>query len=96
MSGGSYNYLYLHTQGLEAQRGDIEAMRDRLQELEAQRVPGAALAARQTRMVLNHLTLAERSAQALSEVWHAVEWWDSADYGEDQVREVLAEFKEGP
>lgn len=95
MSGGSYNYLYAHTGGLEAQRGDIRAMRDRLQELEEQGVPGAARAARETRMVLNHLKLAEEHAQALSEVWRAVEWRDSGDYGDDQVNEALAEYLEG-
>lgn len=94
MSGGSYNYLYLHTGGLEAQRGDIKAMRDRLQGLEEQNVPGAAKAARGTRMVLNRLKLAEQHAQALSEVWHAIEWRDSGDYGDDQVNETLAEYLE--
>lgn len=94
MSGGSYNYLYSHAGGLEAQRGDIEAMRDRLQELERQDVPGAYLAARQTRLVLNHLKLAEQRAQDLSSVWRAVEWWDSRDYDEDQVHEALREFRE--
>jgi hypothetical protein len=94
VSGGSYNYLYLHTQGLEAQRGDIEAMRDRLLELEEQRVPGAAVAGFKTRMVLEHLKLAERHAQALKDVWRAVEWRDSSDYDDDQLHEALAEFKE--
>lgn len=94
MSGGSYNYLYSHVKGLESQREDIEAMRDRLQALEAQGVPGAAFAARQTRMVLNHLKLAEEHAQRLSEVWRAVEWVDSGGWGEDDLREALAEHKE--
>lgn len=95
MSGGSYNYLYAHAGGLEAQQGDIEAMRDRLQGLEKQGVPGAARAARETRMVLNHLKLAEEHAQKLSGVWHAVEWRDSSDYGDDQVHEALREYEEG-
>lgn len=92
MSGGSYNYLYCHMGGLEAQRGDIEAMRDRLQGLAEQGVPGAAKAVRQTMMILDHFDRAERHAQALTDVWHAVEWWDSSDYGEDQVHEALAEY----
>lgn len=94
MSGGSYNYLYCHTGGLETQRGDIEAMRDRLASLEADRVPGAARAARLTRYVLIHLDLAEAKAQELADVWHAIEWWDSSDYGEDDVRKALAESQE--
>lgn len=92
MSGGSYNYLYLHTGGLEAQRGDIEDMRDRLQGLAEEGVAGAALAAEQTRAILAHFDLAEEKAQTLSDVWHAVEWRDSCDYGDDQVREALAKY----
>ncbi|MFJ7998954.1 hypothetical protein ACIQ7D_17660 [Streptomyces sp. NPDC096310] len=49
MSGGSYNYLAEHEPGdLEARRGSIEAMRDRLAGLEADSMPGAARAARLT------------------------------------------------
>ncbi|MFI2081434.1 hypothetical protein ACH43Y_13940 [Streptomyces rubiginosohelvolus] len=93
MSGGSYNYLAEHQPGdLEARRGHIEAMRDRLAGLEADRVPGAARAARLTRYVLIHLDLAEAKAQELAKVWHAIEWWDSCDYGEDDVRKALADW----
>lgn len=93
MSGGSYNYLYAHPQGdLEARRGSIEAMRNRLAGLEADRVPGAARAARLTRYVLIHLDLAEQKAQELADVWHAIEWWDSCDYGEEDVRKALTDW----
>ena len=95
MSGGSYNYLYAHPQGdLEARRGSIEAMRDRLAGLETEGIPGAARAARLTRYVLIHLDLAEAKAQELADVWHAIEWRDSCDYGEDTMREALAEWQE--
>lgn len=94
MSGGSYNYLYSHVKGLEAQREDIEAMRDRLQGLEAERIPGAAFAARQTRMVLNHLKLAEEHAQRLAEVWQAVEWVDSGNWHEADLGQALEDYKE--
>ncbi|WP_331763094.1 hypothetical protein OG571_47195 (plasmid) [Streptomyces sp. NBC_01369] len=92
MSGGSYNYLYCHVAGLEAQRSDLEAMRDRLAELEREQVPGASKAARLTRYVLIHLDLAEAKAQELADVWHAIEWRDSGDYGDSQVEEALAKF----
>lgn len=95
MSGGSYNYLYCHASGLEAQRGDIEAMRDRLQGLEGSKAPGAAKAARATRMVLNHLKLAEDHAQQLAEVWRAVEWRDSGDWGDDELLGALQDFEDG-
>lgn len=94
MSGGSYNYLYCHVGGLEAQRHNIEAMRDRLAELEADRVPGAARAARLTRYVLIHLDLAEARAQELADIWHAVEWRDSLDWGDDTMREAFTEWLE--
>ena len=94
MSGGSYNYLYCHVNGLEAQRGDIEAMRDRLNELEREGVPGAARAARLTRYVLIHLDLAEQRAQELADVWHAVEWRDSCDWGDDTMREAFEAWAE--
>ncbi|HUP99276.1 MAG TPA: hypothetical protein VM093_02335 [Aeromicrobium sp.] len=93
MSGGSYDYLAEHSPGdLEARRGTIEAMRDRLNELEAQGVRGAARAARLTRYVLIHLDLAEARAQELADVWHAVEWRDSCDWGDDTMREAFAEW----
>lgn len=95
MSGGSYNYLAEHEPGdLEARRGSIEAMRDRLAGLEAEHVPGAARAARLTRYVLIHLDLAEKKAQELADVWHAIEWWDSNDYGEDTMRQALAAWQD--
>ncbi|MEU1663567.1 hypothetical protein ABZ547_08125 [Streptomyces sparsogenes] len=93
MSGGSYNYLAEHEPGtLEAQRGDIEAMRDRLTELADQGVPGAHKAARLTRYVLIHLDLAEARAQKLADAWHAIEWRDSCDWADDTMREALAEW----
>jgi hypothetical protein len=95
VSGGSYNYLAEHEPGnLEARRGDIEAMRDRLAELEAEGVPGAARAARLTRYVLIHLDLAEQRAEELADAWHAIEWHDSGDYGDDTMRKALANWAE--
>ncbi|MEU3990098.1 hypothetical protein AB0F24_17275 [Streptomyces platensis] len=94
MSGGSYNYLAEHQPGdLEARRGSIEAMRDRLEELASQRIPGAARAARLTRYVLIHLDLAEQRARELADVWHAVEWWDSNDSGEGAVEKALTKYR---
>ncbi|WP_330172964.1 hypothetical protein OG875_04795 [Streptomyces sp. NBC_01498] len=93
MSGGSYNYLAEHLPGdLEARRGSIEAMRDRLAGLEADQVPGAAKAHRLTRYVLIHLDLAEMKAPELADIWHAVEWRDSNDWGDDTMREAFTEW----
>lgn len=90
MSGGSYNYLYCHVRGLEDQRGDIQRMADRLEK------SGYFAPARATREVLRMLDGAEQMAQALEDVWHAVEWADSGDYGEHQVVAVVEKFVPWP
>jgi hypothetical protein len=90
MSGGSYNYLCWHSSGLGQQRGDIKAMAERLES------GGYFAAARSTRDVLRLLDGAERAAQALEDVWHAVEWADSGDSSEDRVRGAVAAFSPWP
>jgi hypothetical protein len=87
ISGGSYNYLYCHVRGLEEQREDIERMARRLE------ASGYYAPARATRNVLVLLDGAERAAQALEDVWHAVEW---ADSGEDQVAKTVEAFSPWP
>lgn len=86
MSGGSYNYLYSHVNGLEQQRGDIEEMAARLEK------GGYGAPARATREVLRTLDAAERQAEALKDVWQAAEWVDSCDWSEDDLREAAAKF----
>lgn len=38
-------------------------------------------------------TRADVHMERLRAVWKAVEWWDSGDWGEDDVREALAEYR---
>lgn len=98
MSGGSYDYLCWavdYGRGLGAHRGDLRAMIERLEQLATEGVDGAALAAHRSRVVERHLEVADKRARTLTDVWHAVEWLDSADWGKDQMREVLAAFQEG-
>lgn len=83
MSGGAYDYLYWKVPELGGHRGQLEAMAERLEGL-----PYAADAAAATRRIL-----AAVNNEALANVWRAVEWWDSGDYGEDQVREALAKYE---
>jgi hypothetical protein len=85
VSGGSYNYLYLNAPDLGGYRSHLEVMAERLEGL-----PYATEAAVATRLILTAL-----DDKALADVWHAVEWWDSGDIGEDQVREALAEYQQG-
>jgi hypothetical protein len=99
MSGGSYNYLHELNHGLEGQRSDIEAMRDRLlamSEGDHTELPqaAAAQAAAATQNVLDLLNQARTHAQTLRGVWHAVEWRDSGDYGDNQVAEALTAYQE--
>jgi hypothetical protein len=84
MSGGSYDYLYFHVAELGGRRGDLETMAARLEGL-----PYAVEAAAATRRILEAI-----SDEKLAKVWRAVEWWDSGDYDEDQVREAVAEYEE--
>jgi len=84
MSGGSYDYLYFHAAELGGHRGQLEAMAERLEGL-----PYAAEAAAATRRILVAL-----GDEPLASVWRAVEWWDSGDYGEDQVRAAVYNYRE--
>lgn len=87
MSGGSYNYLYSHVNGLEAQRGDLADMSDRCASL------GYDDAAADTLRVLALIGEAERQADRLEDVWHAVEWFDSNDWSLDQAKEKLDKYR---
>lgn len=97
MSGGSYNYLgsilYDDLGELLAKENDLREMADRLAGLGY-----AQDAARETEELLTMLrqwrTRAEVRVKRLAKVWHAVEWWDSCDYGEDRVHEALAAYRE--
>jgi len=95
MSGGSYNYLCYGSDDLAELLGkesDLRDMADRLAGLGY-----AEDAARETEELLTMLrqwkTRAEVRGRRLKEVWKAVEWWDSCDWTEDQVREALAKYR---
>lgn len=95
MSGGSYNYL-AYTADLEellTKKDELERMADRLEGLSEIEFPGAGAAGRMTRELLLKIKLWEShasiSASLLSDVWKSVEWWDSCDWGPDQVRDGL-------
>jgi hypothetical protein len=90
MSGGSYDYLCWNTHELSNRRGMVEAMAKRLEK------SGYREAARATRNVLYLLDGAQQAADALADVWHAVEWADSGDSDEDRVRQEIAKFVPWP
>lgn len=87
MSGGSYNYLCYRSRGLSEQRGDAEAMAARLFQL------GHVAEAAATRHCLDLLDQAEAAATVLEDVWKAVEWADSGDWGLDDVADEVAKLR---
>lgn len=98
MSGGSYNYLKdaMDLEDLLLKKNELEEMADRLEGMSEKEFPGSSAAGRLTRELLVKLGLWESHAnitiQILSGVWKDVEWWDSGDYGPDQVREGLSKL----
>jgi hypothetical protein len=86
MSGGSYDYLCF-SEFAEAPE-PLRRMAERLAGL-----PYAAKAAADTAGIVDMLGEAARRAERLNDVWHAIEWWDSGDYGEDEARKVLAAYE---
>jgi hypothetical protein len=86
MSGGSYNYLCYHTDGLEAQLGDIQSMAERCESL------GHDDAAADTLRILMLLAEANRQAKTLEKAWKAIEWYDSCDWSLSQAQEALQEY----
>jgi hypothetical protein len=94
VSGGSYNYLFAKDcdMGLFTMEAEIEQMAERLAGLGY-----AEDAARETEEVLLIIRQAkvriETRQERLRNIWHAVEWWDSADSGEDRVQEAIAAYR---
>ena len=98
MSGGSYDYL-CHAYsvngvgGLAEHRSQLEAMAERLSGLgyaeDAARETCALLAALRHIENMLHIT-----ANRLEPVWRAVEWWDSCDSSEDQVKGALEKYRQ--
>lgn len=90
ISGGSYNYLCdkAHCGEVVDIPADLSEMAERLAGL-----PYATKAAVDTAAVIEALRTAQEKARRLADVWHAIEWWDSGDWAEDQVMEVLAAYE---
>ena len=94
MSGGSYDYLCWASeldQLLEKQH-HLSDMAERLAGLgyaddAATETTHLLLAMRQWRI------RAAAHVDRLTDVWKAVEWWDSADWSEDRVHEALTKYR---
>lgn len=97
MSGGAFNYLCYENdlEGLLGKVHDLSDMTDALAHLGY-----AADAAQETASLLAHIRATnarvEASSRRLTEVWKAMEWWKSCDWGEDAVRQALADYRGEP
>ena len=95
MSGGSYDYLSSKdVQDLLQAQKTIQNMADRLAGLGY-----ASDAAKETQELLLTLRQFENRISAmqkrLSDIWHAVEWWDSCDSSESGVKNALEKYRAG-
>lgn len=93
MSGGSYDYLHVRDSDeiLNYER-KLSEMIDRLAGLGY--AEDAAKESAELLLIMRQYSVrASVIMQRLSEVWHAVEWWDSGDSGEDDVKEALKRYR---
>jgi len=94
VSGGSYDYLCWTDQlnELLAKEHQLEAMADRLAGLGY-----AEDAARETQELLLQLRQwkirAQTKVKHLEQVWQAVEWHDSGDGSDNQIRAAIHEYR---
>lgn len=93
MSGGSLNYLYLKDAAeLMNAVADLEAV-----EAELLSTFGAKDVAKDVRRLIEYINSANNRisvlAEQLSEVMHAIEWYDSGDYGRDSVNRCLNDYR---
>ena len=92
MSGGSFNYLcYKDTEDLFNRISDLEDMRESLIKY------GYEDIAKDTQRLIEYIKSAECVIGTLKDmlkpVFHAVEWYESADYGKDTMIEVLEKYR---
>lgn len=94
MSGGSFDYLYVHYEVELRHERQLEQMADRLAVLGY-----ADDAAQETRRALEDARAARVRAEValkrLEGVWKAMEWWQSSDWSEDAVAEALVKYRGG-
>lgn len=93
MSGGSFEYLYRKdADDLFASTCTLQEMADELASL-GWAEDAAADAYDLLAIVTTQKVRVDAALKRLSGVFKAVEWWRSMDWGEDRVREALAEYR---
>ena len=94
MSGGSYDYLcFMEFDKIIDNLDLLDKMAERLIEL------GYIAAAMETYKAKNEVEAAmvryEAHKERLENLWRAVEWYDSGDWGLEDAKEAYIEYAEG-
>lgn len=92
MSGGSFSYLcYKETSELFGCVSDLDSMREALIKY------GYEDIAKDTQRLIEYIKSARCVISSLKEllepVFHAVEWYESGDYGKETMIEILEEYR---
>jgi hypothetical protein len=93
MSGGSYNYLcYKQADDILENLGNLQDMADRLAGLGY--AEDAATETQELLLIIRqYQNRINASLKRLTDVWRAVEWWDSSDSGEESVKKALENYR---
>ena len=94
MSGGSLNYLY------DKEPEELFHHIHEMEEVEAELIyQGAEDIARDVRRLIEYVKSAEIRIGVLSEqlndIFHAVEWYHSADYGKGTLQKHIEQYRTG-
>lgn len=98
MSGGSFNYASAASdlEDLVDKQTDVHRLADELVRLAASKMPEASGAADEALTLLADLRAFEIRTKVhlrrLRPVFHAIEWWRSCDWGEEDVRKAVASY----
>jgi hypothetical protein len=94
MSGGSFDYLC--DRSADELLTALPTMRRMAAALTEAGAGDAALETEALVLAVEHaLRQIEARRRRLDRVWHAIEWWKSGDWSEDQFRAALAAYREG-
>lgn len=92
MSGGSYGYFFLRDpEEVLCDRRTLSELATRLEELDPDG-PATRDAKAMPKAVDGAFQVVAEMQPKLAGVFQAVEWLDSADYGEDQMRDALRKY----
>lgn len=98
MSGGSFEYLYRREAYELLSEFQFEMVESMALELAKADGGDAAIATWELigalKTIKRTLIDLDVSTEALREVWHAMEWWQSNDIGEDGFEKALATYRE--